>query len=279
MNGFYITIKNGLLDPKHIKNMKGDLGWGTIWLFLWFIDKMTIVNDEIGEGKVLGGKPIRFEDVQKDLGISRATYKRWLTLLKDCGYIQTTRSPHGLTVVVYKAFKVFGQKADSSPESHQEISDGQDKSHHSQAYREPSHIRQYSRQDNIDKSIGDKSPKAEDKTFGNQEIDLILEDFKRNKGHIPADKKPRQVAQNIRQITETFVRKHKALFLELRGEELTKQYVFDKFYLNLKQKKYIDDIEKLETVKLKLRVYLDVIASKLLQEKQRKGEAHGYQAN
>jgi len=118
MTGFYITIKNGLLDPKHIKKMKGDEGWGTIWLFLWLLDKMTIVNEEIGEGKVLGGKPIKFEEIHKDIGISRATYARYIDLLRSEGYIKTTRTPFGLIIVIYKAFKIFGQKTDVSPKTH-----------------------------------------------------------------------------------------------------------------------------------------------------------------
>lgn len=144
MNGFYITVKNGLLDPKHIRKMKGDEGWGTIWLFLWFLDKMTIVDDEIGEGKVLGGKPIKYEDIEKDLGISRATYKRYISLLRDEGYIDTKRTPYGLCIVIYKAYKVFGQKTDSSSKSHPEIE--REPSNH--GLREPSNIRQDSRQDN-----------------------------------------------------------------------------------------------------------------------------------
>lgn len=111
MKGFYITVKNGLLEPKHIKAMGGDRNIGTIWLFLWLLDKMTIINEEIGEGKVLGGKPIRYEEIKRDLGISRRTYARWLQMLIDGGYIKTLRTPYGLCITVYKAFKVFGQRS------------------------------------------------------------------------------------------------------------------------------------------------------------------------
>lgn len=110
MSGFYITVKNGLLDPKHIKAMGGDRGIGTVWLFLWFLDKMTLIDHDKGEGKVLGGKPITYEEVKEDLGISLATYKRWLVMLRKGGYISTLRTPHGLVITVYKAFKVFGRR-------------------------------------------------------------------------------------------------------------------------------------------------------------------------
>lgn len=111
---FYITVKNGLLDPKHIKAMGGDRDMGTIWLFLWLLDKMTIIDHEKGEGKVLGGKPVRFDEVQKDLMISRRTYARWIEMLRNGGYIETVRTPYGLCITVYKAFKVFGQRVERS---------------------------------------------------------------------------------------------------------------------------------------------------------------------
>jgi hypothetical protein len=111
MNGFYITVKNGLLEPKHLKAMHGDKDSGAIWLFLWLLDKMTIIDHEKGEGKVLGGKPVRFEDISPVLTVHRVTYQRWLKILRDGGYIQTTRTPYGLVIVVNKAFKVFGQKS------------------------------------------------------------------------------------------------------------------------------------------------------------------------
>lgn len=117
MKGFFITIKNGLLDPKHIKAMQGDKGVGTVWLFLWLLDKMTIIDHEIGEGKVLGGKPISYEEIEKDLGISRRTYARWINILREGKYITTKRTPYGIIFIVHKAFKVFNQKAEDKKRS------------------------------------------------------------------------------------------------------------------------------------------------------------------
>jgi hypothetical protein len=112
MSGFYITVKNGLLEPKHIKAMHGNKDSGAVWLFLWLLDKMTIIDHEKGEGKVLGGKPIKFDDIKTVLTVHRVTYQRWLNILREGGYIQTTRTPYGLTIIVNKAFKIFGQKSD-----------------------------------------------------------------------------------------------------------------------------------------------------------------------
>jgi len=104
MKGFYIEVSNNLLDSRHCKQM-GD----AVWLFMWFIDKVTTITSE--KGKVLGGKPIKYEDVKEDLGISRSTYFRWLETLKSGGYITTLRTPYGSCIVITKAKKRFNKKS------------------------------------------------------------------------------------------------------------------------------------------------------------------------
>lgn len=106
MKGFYIEITNKLLDPKHCKGI-GE----SIWLFLWLLDKMTSISEE-GVGKVLGGKPIKHEEVNKDLAVPIRTYRRWVKKLKDGEYINVIRTPAGLIMSVNKAKKRFGQKTD-----------------------------------------------------------------------------------------------------------------------------------------------------------------------
>ena len=111
MKGFYIEVSNDLLDPKHCHTM-GD----AVWLFMWFLDKMTIIDSDLGEGKVLGGKPIVYTDLEIDLGISRSTFFRWSEILKQGGYIRTLRTPRGQVITVLKAKKRFGRsvKSDTS---------------------------------------------------------------------------------------------------------------------------------------------------------------------
>lgn len=105
MKGFYIEIKNELLDPKHHDAMKM-----SVWLFMWFIDKMTSISEQ-GIGLVGGGYPIKFEDIKKDLGIAERTYNKYVSLLKSGGYILTKRTPYGLIVSVNKASKRFKQRS------------------------------------------------------------------------------------------------------------------------------------------------------------------------
>lgn len=141
MNGFYIQVTNNLLDSKHIENMGS-----AVWLFMWFLDKMTSI-DENGVGKVLGGKPITHEEVAQYLGIPRRTYTRWLKVLKDFGYIQTVRTPGGISVRVCKAKKGYaknGSSVDKSKSDAPKSVRDAPKMAHRCATNGSSNIRQYS---------------------------------------------------------------------------------------------------------------------------------------
>lgn len=157
MNGYYIEITNNLLDPKHREAMKE-----SVWLFMWLLDKMTSISEE-GIGKVLGGKPIKYEEIKKDLGISRITFIRWTEMLKKGGYIITIRTPYGLSFSVNKAKKKFGKKVDN-----QWISSGEKKercfnSEQRCFKNDTSNIRQY--KDNTINIYNDKEEKTKVKDF------------------------------------------------------------------------------------------------------------------
>lgn len=101
MKGFGIEIKNTLLDPKHVENMGQ-----AVWLYMWLIDHITSVTEE-KIGIVLGGKPVKYDEVKDDLGISKNTYSRWIDKLVKYPYIQTTLAPYGIVYKVFKAHKRF----------------------------------------------------------------------------------------------------------------------------------------------------------------------------
>ena len=63
---------------------------------------------------MLGKRPIRFEDVQKNIDVSDRNYKRWVVCLRGGGYILTIRAPYGLIIGVYKAKKKFKNDVDKS---------------------------------------------------------------------------------------------------------------------------------------------------------------------
>lgn len=105
MKGFYISVKNDLLDAKHVQQM-GE----AVWLYMWLLDKMTSVNEN-GSGKVLHSNPITYEMVYADLGMSLRTYQRWVGRLRSAGYINTIKVQYGLSIVITKAKKNFGKQS------------------------------------------------------------------------------------------------------------------------------------------------------------------------
>jgi Mn-dependent DtxR family transcriptional regulator len=104
MKGFGIYVQNDLLEPKH-----HDAMGRAIWLYLWCLDKMTSIKED-GTGIVLGGKPIKLEEIQKDLSLTDRTYTRYIVRLQEFGYISTVRTPYGYTIKVTKAKKQFGKR-------------------------------------------------------------------------------------------------------------------------------------------------------------------------
>lgn len=105
MNGFYITISNGLLESGHRKRIGP-----AVWEFLWCIDKITRI-DENGIGYVLGGKPVKLEEIAQE-GVCRDTVSRNLNRLEKEGYISMVHTPYGIKIMVQKAKKRFGKNVE-----------------------------------------------------------------------------------------------------------------------------------------------------------------------
>jgi DNA-binding transcriptional ArsR family regulator len=103
VNGFYITVANGLLSEDHRERIGIAL-----WEFLWCLDKITKIDDK-GTGWVLGGKPINLAEV--GLGMSEDTVSRNLHKLEEEGYIKLIRTPYGISIRVSKAKKRFRNNA------------------------------------------------------------------------------------------------------------------------------------------------------------------------
>ena len=98
-------------------------------------------------------------------------------------------------------------------------------------------------------------------------INFILSEFEKRVGHIPSDAKPRQVAWNIVRLVNSFVKNNHALFEQLREIPLTYDYALQKAFQWYQKKDYIEHTEKLETVRLKMKVYFSDIEKQLLKER------------
>jgi len=116
MQGYGIYVKNNLIEPKHIKAMQVSNKTTSLWLYLWFLDKITKIDEKTGLGVVLGRKPIKATDIVEVLGCNIKTARSMFKCLEDAGYIKTIRTPYGHQVYVTKAVKIFGNK-ERSPKS------------------------------------------------------------------------------------------------------------------------------------------------------------------
>ena len=100
-------VYSGVLEPEHYKRI------GTaIWLFLWCVSATT--KDEIDEngviwGRVLGGKPVKLQDISERFGVNEKTVRRWVEALEYHDYIRVIRAPTGLVITV-KNSKKFTDK-------------------------------------------------------------------------------------------------------------------------------------------------------------------------
>jgi hypothetical protein len=113
------------------------------------------------------------------------------------------------------------------------------------------HRRDHNKNDKNDKNILSK----DNTTYGNSEINYILSSYKKWLGTIPTDRKPRQVAQHIRQITHTFI-KTIAPYRKYEFNELIDKSF--KWYMERDQIKG----ETLDVVKRKMKMLFDVTLEK-----------------
>ncbi len=104
---FIIPLSNALCETKHYEKMGVAL-----WLYIWLLDKVTKIDSD-GNGLVLGGKPIKIEEVPH---INYENAKRYFKILEEYKYIITKRTGYGKIIKLTKCKKIFGEykKPDST---------------------------------------------------------------------------------------------------------------------------------------------------------------------
>ena len=113
----WFRVWNGILE--HRERM------GTaIYVFLWMIDKTTIERN--GEGSVLGGAPVKIEQIARDLGTTYRTVQRDIDNLEDQNYIERLRTPYGFRFTVLNSCKFLGRDKKVDGETRQKCPVSQD---------------------------------------------------------------------------------------------------------------------------------------------------------
>lgn len=110
--GLPIGARAGLIDPKHVKAMGS-----ARWLYDWILWRVTAEED--GLGFVLGGSPVRCEEIAADLGVGLRTIYRWMGRLRG-RYIRTRHAVvygrHGLVIEVLKSKKFGAGRPSGNPQ-------------------------------------------------------------------------------------------------------------------------------------------------------------------
>ncbi|MBN8236856.1 hypothetical protein JF544_16480 [Halobacillus kuroshimensis] len=105
----YFPTHEGLLSKEHRERIGPAL-----WEFLWCISKTT--KEEGKTGIVLGGKPVGYQEVAKELGGSKSTVKRNFERLEKEKYITMKRTPYGHIINVHNS-KKFTKSSSKSAEN------------------------------------------------------------------------------------------------------------------------------------------------------------------
>lgn len=160
----------------------------SVWLYMWLLDKVTSVDEE-GTGKVLGGRPIKYEEVAEELGIPLRTYRRWIATLKRYPYITARRSENGLVFTVLKTYKIFKKRSATSGASLDPLhatngtSDGPQMAHHYICIDSKNQLDSKNQEDNSTnvELTADRQKhrveKLEKKDDRNKEVQAILDAF------------------------------------------------------------------------------------------------------
>jgi DNA-binding Lrp family transcriptional regulator len=125
-----------------------------VWEFMWLIDKVTRI-DINGVGYVLGGKPIKLEDIADDMKVHRDTVSINLKTLETEGYITRTHAPYGLVIKVINAKKRFGKNTEPAKQRLRENTEPLRENTEPAIGKTPNLIRQYNKTIQIDITIPD----------------------------------------------------------------------------------------------------------------------------
>ena len=106
-------VSSGLIERKHRMNIGG-----AIWIYLWCLDKQTGSH-----GKVLGGKPVTYEEIATQAGESRRQAIRHIRTLEEYGYIETVQTPQGISIRVLEQKKFTHGGGDKNVTSRGDNSD------------------------------------------------------------------------------------------------------------------------------------------------------------
>jgi hypothetical protein len=95
---FNTGLRGVLFDARHYERMGS-----AVWLYAWLVLRQT--HQTGSTGRVLGGAPVRYREIEEETGFNVRTLERWMRILRRHGYVETEPVPGGLIVRITKAKK------------------------------------------------------------------------------------------------------------------------------------------------------------------------------
>jgi hypothetical protein len=95
---FSTGLRGPLFEAKHYERMGA-----AVWLYGWLVLRQT--RQEGTTGWVLGGKPIKYREIESETEFPPRTLERWMRVLRRAGYVETDTAPGGVVVRITKAKK------------------------------------------------------------------------------------------------------------------------------------------------------------------------------
>lgn len=234
----WVKIHRKILDNPIAKKPS----WAWLWIFLLLNanheDKRFIFNNRdilVKRGELITGR----KQLSKKSGVTQQSIRSALEYLKSTNQItiKPTNKFSIITILNYETYQeVTSKLTNQQPASNQQATTNKN--------------------DKNDKNITVNSNREEPQVPRNKDIDFILDTYKKYMGFYPTDKKPRQVAQNIKQITNSFIKRNAEKKVFVFEEIIEKAF---KWYMDRDELKG----ETLEVFKRKMRILFDKTESKL----------------
>lgn len=115
--------------------------------------------------------------------------------------------------------------------------------------------------DNKENKLLTKVSKVKDR---DEVVDFILDEFKSRYGFSPIDKKPRQVAYNIAQLTRSFIKTYGEAYAKAKNEEPETKIIIKRVFDKFSEDDYSANTQYLDTFKRHLKKILEITGSKLI---------------
>lgn len=95
-------------------------------------------------------------------------------------------------------------------------------------------------------------------------VDFILDEFRKRYNFSPIDKKPRQVAYNISQLTKSFINKYGVAYEQKKGEKPDVKTIIKRVFDKYAENEYSQNTQYLDTFKRHLKKILEITGNKLI---------------